>query len=59
MVVGQPNDIHPLRKWPANSPGLALRTFGPLEVNFDYYPSYLQPRIVLLTLAKAKEVKGL
>lgn len=44
--------------WPANTPGLAARTFGPREVNFDYYPSWIgNDRILLMTVPLARELK--
>ena len=44
--------------WPANTPGLAVRTFGPREVNFDYYPSWLgNDRILLMTVPQARELE--
>jgi hypothetical protein len=46
-----------LFKWPANDPWQAERVFGPLEVNFDWYPSWGgADRVVVMSLAKAKEI---
>jgi 4-amino-4-deoxy-L-arabinose transferase-like glycosyltransferase len=43
--------------WPANTPGLATRTFGPQEIDFDYYPSWLgNDRILLMPFAQAKRL---
>jgi hypothetical protein len=47
----------PNLEWPANVRTLTVRTFGPLEVNFNYYPTWEgNDRIVLLTFERACEV---
>ena len=44
----------PNLEWPANIRGLTVRTFGPLEANFDYYPTWEgNDRIVVMTLDRA------
>jgi hypothetical protein len=44
-------------KWPANDPWQAERVFGPLEMNFDWYPSWGgADRVVVMSPAKAKEI---
>jgi hypothetical protein len=44
----------PNLEWPANIRDLTVRTFGPLEVNFDYYPTWEgNDRIVVMTFAQA------
>ncbi len=43
--------------WPANLRTLTVRTFGPLEVNFNYYPTWEgNDRIVLMTFERACSV---
>jgi hypothetical protein len=37
-----------LGKWPSNRPGLTVACFGPWEVNFEYYTTWEEPRIVLV-----------
>ena len=44
----------PNLEWPANIRNLTLRTSGPLEVNFNYYPTWEgNDRIVGMTFARA------
>ena len=43
-------------KWPANVPGLTLATFGPFACNFDYYPNWMDDRLVLMDVAQARRV---
>jgi hypothetical protein len=44
-------------KWPANDPWQAERVFGPLEMNFDWYPSWSgADRVVVMSLEKAKQI---
>ena len=44
----------PNLEWPANVRTLTVRTFGPLEVNFNYYPTWEgNDRIVLMTFERA------
>jgi hypothetical protein len=44
-------------KWPANDPWQAERVFGPLEMNFDWYPTWGgEDRVVVMSLAKAKGI---
>ncbi len=52
---------HPT-EWPRNRPGLVTAIFGPWEVNFDYYPTWIgDDRILVMTLeqAQALEVRAL
>ncbi len=47
----------PNLEWPANLRTLTVRTFGPLEVNFNYYPTWEgNDRIVLMTFERACSV---
>jgi hypothetical protein len=44
----------PNLEWPANIRNLTVRTFGPLEVNFNFYPTWEgNDRIVVMTFARA------
>jgi hypothetical protein len=43
-------------RWPANVPGLTLATFGPFACNFDYYPNWMDNRLVLMDVAQARRV---
>lgn len=60
-AVGRPDliavyayEAMPNLEWPANIRTLTVRTFGPLEVNFDYYPTWEgNDRIVVMTFAWA------
>jgi 4-amino-4-deoxy-L-arabinose transferase-like glycosyltransferase len=43
--------------WPANDPFAVERTFGPREVNLDWYPTWLGDRhILLMTLEEARHI---
>jgi hypothetical protein len=42
--------------WPANLRNLTLATFGPFEVNFNYYPNWMDNRLVLLDMNEARRV---
>ena len=43
--------------WPCNYRGLSLGWFGPYEVNWDYYPTWMgDDRIVILDSARALEL---
>jgi hypothetical protein len=42
--------------WPANLRDLTLTTFGPEEVNFNYYPNWMDNRLVLLDVDQARRV---
>jgi len=44
--------------WRSNDPFQALAVFGPLEMNFDWYTSWMgHDRVVVMTLAKARATK--
>ncbi len=43
-------------RWPANVPGLTLATFGAFACNFDYYPNWMDDRLVLMDVAAARRV---
>ena len=43
------------QRWPANIRGFSIATFGPREVNFDYYPDWAVDRLVLIDLANARK----
>lgn len=44
--------------WPRNQPGLVTALFGPWEVNFDYYPTWIgDDRILVMPLEQAQELK--
>ena len=45
-----------LWRWPANVPGLTLATFGADACNFDYYPNWMDDRLVVMDLAAARRV---
>jgi hypothetical protein len=41
-------------RWPANRSGTVVTTFGPREVNLDYYPTWLgDPRLVVMRTDRA------
>jgi 4-amino-4-deoxy-L-arabinose transferase-like glycosyltransferase len=43
--------------WPANDPFAVERTFGPREVNMDWYPTWMGDRhILLMTLDEARRI---
>ena len=44
------------RNWPANIRGLIVASFGPMEVNFNYYPNWSgNDRIILMTIDQARK----
>jgi hypothetical protein len=43
-----------LLQWPANRWNLARKTFGPYDVNFNYYPTWWRNRIVMFDLDRAR-----
>lgn len=43
-------------QWPANLWNLTLETFGPYDVDFNYYPTWLRNRIVMLDADRAKNL---
>jgi len=46
------------RRWPANDPFLTERWFGPLEVNYNIYPTWQgDDRIVLMSVEAARAVR--
>jgi 4-amino-4-deoxy-L-arabinose transferase-like glycosyltransferase len=53
IVVGSHDDNDTLQ-WPANIWNLAAVDFGPRDVNFNYYPTWMRNRIVALDLDRAK-----
>jgi hypothetical protein len=54
LVAVYAYEAMPNLEWPANIRNLTVRTFGPLEVNFDYYPTWEgNDRIVVMTFARA------
>lgn len=55
-VVLPPQAIPELEGLPSNRPGSVLRTFGPREVNLEYYWTWPEPRIVVTRMAYAREV---
>jgi 4-amino-4-deoxy-L-arabinose transferase-like glycosyltransferase len=44
------------QQWPANTWNLAAAYFGPLDVNFNYYPTWERNRIVVLDVSRAREL---
>jgi hypothetical protein len=45
-------------EWPANIRRLTEATFGPLEVNFDYYPTWLgSDRILVMPVEEARRAR--
>ena len=42
-----------LLQWPANQWDLAAETFGPYDVNFNYYPTWWRNRIVMIDFNRA------
>ena len=43
--------------WPANDPFLTERVFGPLEVDFDIYPTWAgDDRVVVMSIEKARAI---
>lgn len=45
-------------EWPANVRGLTEATFGPQEVNFNYYPTWLgNDRILVMSLEGARKAR--
>lgn len=57
LVAVYAYEAMPNLEWPANLRTLTVRTFGPLEVNFNYYPTWEgNDRIVLMTFERACSV---
>lgn len=52
-VAFYPRELEAPGAWPANMPGFTLRIFGPREVNFEYYATWPEPRILLVRRAQA------
>ena len=49
------SDVRNSGRWTANRYDYALRVFGPREVNFNYYPSWIgQDRLVLMRMEDAQ-----
>jgi len=49
------SEVKDWRRWPANRHGLYHLISGPLEVNFDYYPSWEgDPRLVAMPMEAAR-----
>ncbi len=45
-------------EWPANVRRLTMATFGPLEVNFNYYPTWLaSDRILVMSVEEARRAR--
>ena len=42
--------------WPANHRDYFRHWFGPFEVNLNYYPTWMEPHLVILSLEKARKV---
>ena len=59
LVVTYPEEMLPFTRWPSNRPGLAQAVFGPLEVNFEYYTSWIEPRILVLSAERHAELRAL
>jgi hypothetical protein len=54
-VMTYPDEALPLPAWPGATPGLTETWFGPCEINWDMYPSWMaNPRIVLLDVDRAR-----
>ena len=52
------NEVRDWQLWVANRPGIYRTVSGPLEVNFDYYPSWAgPPRVLAVTIDTAKKLK--
>ncbi len=48
-------EVEDEKRWPANRYGFIHRTFGPLDVNFDYYPTWVgKDRILVLPAPNAR-----
>ncbi len=45
-----------IRNFRGNWPGMTRATFGPLDVNFEWYVTWRSPRFVVLTPAAAREL---
>jgi hypothetical protein len=56
VVVTCSEEDDELMKWPANIWNLTLATFGPLDVNFNYYPTWERNRIVVLDRDRARDL---
>ncbi len=48
------NEVLDWHRWTANHPGIIRASFGPLDANLDYYPTWEgNPRIVIVSFAEA------
>lgn len=56
LVLLVPHDVMHPDDWPSNRPGTLITWFGPCEVNFEYYCSWLEPRVLLMTKEEARDV---
>ncbi len=59
FVVLIPEELRLVGSWPSNLPGRVERIFGPREVNFDYYSTWLEPHLVVLSWETARELESL
>jgi hypothetical protein len=56
IIVGSEDD-NSLLQWPANTWNLTTADFGPLDVNFNYYPTWMRSRIVAIALDRARTLQ--
>lgn len=56
LVLLVPHDVKHPDDWPCNRPGTVITWFGPYEVNFEYYCSWMDPRVLLMTKEEARAV---
>jgi 4-amino-4-deoxy-L-arabinose transferase-like glycosyltransferase len=54
--VRTPADLQEILRWPANVRTLTAMTFGQQEVNFNYYPTFPEDRLVVIDIAQARRV---
>jgi len=57
VIFVAPNEGPNPFDWPANDPFSAEQTFGPLDMNFDWYPTWIgSQRVVVMTLENARNI---
>jgi len=54
VVVAASRSGNDWLQWPANQWDLVLGQFGPYEVNFNYYPTWLRNRLIMISLDQAR-----
>jgi hypothetical protein len=51
-----PSEVPQHEFWPANLRGSVTKTLGPQEINFNYYPSWPNDRVVLISRSQLIEI---